>query len=76
MLLLHRLLHEFWTGFHSVDVRANTKEAFRLKHILGPDEEVDIVGLVIRAIFVDAKALVEVFATFEFIWLPEERRDA
>lgn len=75
LLLLHRLLHEFWTGFHSVDVRTTAKEAFRLKHVLGPDHEVDIVGLVSRAIVVDAKALVEVFATLKFVWLPEERRD-
>jgi hypothetical protein len=73
--LLHRLLHEFWTGFHSVDVRANTNEAFRLKNILGPDHEVDIVSLFSRAIVLDAKTLVEVFAIFEFVWLPEERRD-
>jgi len=77
LLLLHSLLHQFWTRFHTVHVITFVEEAFRLENVLGPDHEVDIVGhLVIKAIVMYAEALEKVFATFEFIWMPKERWDS
>jgi hypothetical protein len=74
--LLHRLLYEFWARFQTVNIEIAVKEAFRLENELRPDHEVDIVSQFRGAIVIDAKTLIEVLATFEFVWLPEERWDA